>query len=157
MNRFVWIPETGKGQKAEGKGDGATQWTVWIVFSAAMLMVAAGGVLPCGAEKTGGETGGRVMPFRSRDAVVRESPETVRLVGADVVPGTWIVTGESAPGPREAFHNQQIDRAAVVLTTYLEKITNVTCRILHTPEQASDARLALLVRGYRDMANRAPR
>ena len=110
---------------------------------------------PCASESEG-EDARRLMPFLCRDAVVRESEEKVPLAGEDVEPGTWIVTGEAAPGPRQEFDHRQIDRATGVLADYLEKITGVTCRVFHTPEQASRARVALLVRGFGDQASRAP-
>jgi len=71
----------------------------------------------------------RLMPFLSRNAVVRESLEKVVLVGKAIRPAPTIVMAHVASGPRADFENGQIRKAASVLARYFEKITGAKCPV----------------------------
>ena len=72
----------------------------------------------------------RLMPFLSRDAVVRESAERIALVGKGVDPAPTLVLGEGAPGPRQRFDTMQTSRAGTTLLSFFRKIAGAKLRSL---------------------------
>jgi len=79
----------------------------------------------------------RLMPFLSRDAILREPDARVLLAGAGHAPE--IVLGSDMPGPRSDFENSKMAQAANVLALYLGKITGAQCPIVDAPTQSASA------------------
>lgn len=81
--------------------------------------------------------------FVSRDAVVRSGSTSAVLVNADLEPAPRIVVGRAMDGPRAAFENHQLHKAAGVLSDYLKKVTGADCPVVGAGEAGSADRGAV--------------
>lgn len=76
----------------------------------------------------------RLMPFLTRDAVVREPAETFTLTNAATP--LVIIAGKDSPGPRQRFENGQINEAGRKLSSFIEKITGRPVKMVSSVKAA---------------------
>jgi len=104
----------------------------------ASLLIAS--VLPAAQPRAAEPKPDRLMPFLSRDAVVRESAERFALVERHMGVPPTVVVGRAAPSPRQDSEDRQIRRAATILVEYIQKMSGVKCPVLTDPADGSGVR-----------------